>query len=152
MAKKARVGDVLEVQVPAGFAYVQYLGKHPGYGDVIRVLPGVHAEQVTDFSALVAAEGYCTFYPATAFVARGFTRVVHSGPLPAGVGVPTTWRRVGARAPSGEIRTWVIEAPGEQIVRKELTDSERQLPIAAIWDHEYLVQSLSEGWSPAQEG
>jgi len=37
-------------------------------------------------------------------------------------------------------------------VKSTLSEEERRLPIAAIWNHEFLVQRVSEGWRPEMEG
>jgi hypothetical protein len=60
-------------------------------------------------------------------------------------------RRPGARS-VGRIDTWVIEDGTHEVVKKALTDEELKLPIAAIWNHEILIQRVREGWNPLQEG
>lgn len=148
--RKVITGDLLEVQTPHGLSYVQYVGKHPEYGDVIRVLPGSYEHRMSDFTALIEKPGYVAFYSARASVAQGLTEIVGSYPLQ--IEVPRNVRRAGARARTGRILTWIVESNGQEMVRKELTETEKQLPIAAIWDHELLILRISEHWSPQQEG
>jgi hypothetical protein len=148
--RKLKSGDILEVFLPAGIGYVQYVGTHAEYGDAVRVLSGHYASRVADLSGLLSDAGYLAFYPATAAVAEGLVSVAGSLPLPAGCGVPTHLRRAGARAPDGKILTWIIEKDGTDTVCRELTDAERQLPIASIWSHEGLTTRMSQGWSPDQ--
>ena len=151
-SRRLKAGDILEVQTSRGLSYLQYVGKHTEYGDVIRVLPGWHEYRVTDFTALIAKAGYLAFYSARAAVTRGFVETIDSCPLPTGVEVPRNLRRAGARGPSGAILTWIVENAGQETLRRELTEAEKKLPIAAIWDHELLVLRISQGWSPEQEG
>ena len=39
MRKRAKVGAVLELEAGGRFAYLHYLGRHPEYGDAVRVTP-----------------------------------------------------------------------------------------------------------------
>jgi len=149
--RSLKVGDVLELDVPGGYSYVQYVGKHLEYGDVIRVLPGCFKERPHDLRSLAKHSGFLAFYSARAAVSHGFVRTVGSFPLPDGLGIPKHLRRPGAREKGGIVRTWIVEKNGEERVRQELTDSEKQLPIAAIWDHELLVLRIAQGWCPEQD-
>ncbi|MBU1315793.1 MAG: hypothetical protein KJ947_21110 [Alphaproteobacteria bacterium] len=38
-------GDVVEISTPAGLAYVQVTHTHVAYPEVVRILPGLHAER-----------------------------------------------------------------------------------------------------------
>jgi hypothetical protein len=149
---RVNVGDVLEVRSSRGYSYVQYVGKHPEYGDVIRVFQGCFNARQFDVGSSATHTAYLAFYSARAAVSQGFAEIVETIPLPAGTRVPSHVRRAGARGTGGEIRTWIIEKDGQEVVKHELTESERQLPIAAIWDHELLTLRISEKWDPSQEG
>ncbi len=48
--------------------------------------------------------------------------------------------------------TWIIEDGTNEVVKSELSAEDLQLPIAAIWNHELLMQRVSEGWRPADVG
>src|SRR5262245_8231971 len=105
------------------YAYVQYVGKHPDNGEVIRVLPGLHERQVSDQAALINQPGYVAFYPARYSVKHGGARIVGSYPLK--VEVPRIVRREGAITRTGEVLTWVIEDEGHETVRKQLSEAEK---------------------------
>jgi hypothetical protein len=146
-----KVGDILEIQTPKGLSYVQFIGKHPEYGDAIRVFPGCFKKRIVD-SAKLNQSGYIVFYPVQTAVAKGLLDIVGSNPLPLEAKVPRNIRRPGARGRTGEILTWIIEDAKQETVRDKLTEAERKLPIAAIWDHNLLILRLSQGWSPEKEG
>ncbi len=149
--KRAQPGAVIEVVTPRGLAYVQYVGKHPKYGDAIRVLPGFFPEQPRDWSALLAQEGYVTFYPLNAAVSQGLVRVTSSEAILPGKGMPNVYRRAGWRNEDGKAVLWFICEGNKETRRQELSDEERRLPIMAIWNHEFLVERLGDGWRPEQE-
>src|SRR5262249_9219450 len=102
------------------------------------------------FGALCGKSGYLAFYSARAAVQEGLVKLVGSCPL--SKDVPRNTRRAGARGRTGKILTWIIETDGHELMRTELSEAERQLPIAAVWDHALLAMRISEGWSPEKEG
>lgn len=144
-------GDLLEIRSAEGVAYVQVVGKHPEYGFAVYVFPRFYPDRLEDFGKLTQEEGYVAFYPAQAAAREGLVKIVGHGQLPFGIEVPAKLRRAGARAPSGEVLTWVIEDGGQESVRKQLQEGEKQIPIAAIWNHELLVERISNRWRPEQE-
>jgi hypothetical protein len=148
MVKRAKTGDVLALRAPDGEVYVHYLGKHVEYGDGIAVCPAVQRRGVAVTPDLFQ-NAYVTFYPATAAVARGMAEVVGSLPSP---GLPRRFRRPGAR--SGRlVKTWILEdAAGAILVKELLSEEDLHLPIAVIWNHEFLLQRVAEGWRPEMEG
>lgn len=149
--KRARPGDMLEVATPRGLAYVQYVGKHSEYGDAIRVIPGFFQKQPQDWNALLAQEGYFTFYPVSAAVSQGLVRVAASAAIPSGKEMPSTYRRAGWITREGKTTMWFICEGTKETRRTELSDEERRLPIYAIWNHEFLVERLVDEWRPEQD-
>ena len=140
-------GDVFEVEVGNQFAYLHYIGKHSHYGDAVMVGTKLH-----DCRAAVSAElfsgGYVTFYPVMAAVAQKLVSVVgHSSPVP----LPKRFRRPGAIV-ERRVKTWIVDGDAGDTVKSKLSDEDLHLPIASIWNHEYLIQRLAEGWNPLQEG
>jgi hypothetical protein len=150
--KRVRPGDILEVRTPRGLAYVHYTGRHPEYGDAIRVLPGFFATRPADFMALVTrADAYFTFYPAGAAVAQGLVDIAAEHPVAQGQVFPAVYRREGASNRDGRVLAWLIcEGTKETLVR-ELSEEQRLLSIASIWNHEALVHYLTREWRPEQD-
>lgn len=142
--KRAKPGDVLRLRTPKGFAYLQYIGRHSEYGDVVLVSPKL-SERV---DAQTFSGGYVAFYPVAAALAQRLVEVVdHSMPPK----LPQRLRRPRAR--SGlRITTWVIENGTNETVKAKLSEDDLQLPIAVIWNHELLTQRVQEGWDPRREG
>jgi hypothetical protein len=50
------------------------------------------------------------------------------------------------------VDSWIIEDASGEVTKAKLSEEELRLPIAAIWNHELLVQRLAEGWTPVEEG
>ena len=144
---KVAPGDVLSVEVGNQWAYLHYLGKHEMYGDAVLVAAKLYDREVT-VTAEMFSGGYVTFYPVGAAIAQKLVSVVgHVPPTPP----PTRFRRRGAMV-GGQVRTWIIEDSSGDTVKADLSAEDLHLPIASIWNHQFLVQRLSEGWHPVQEG
>jgi len=147
MSKRLKPGDILQLEVAGGFAYLQYLGKHQDYGDAVQVSPARPQPWSRDQPNSLRF-AYVTFYPATAAMNQGLVEIVGHAAAPA---VPRQLRRAGARA-DGNVKTWVIEDGSNDVAKPKLSADELQLPIAAIWNHEMLVQRIATNWDPRQEG
>lgn len=144
MRQRLLGGEIIEVPVGAQFGYVQFLGTHREYGDAILVSPALHDRQA-HFSAGFFSAGYVTFYPASVAVSQKLVEVVAQSSPPA---VPKRFRRPGAIQRDGKAENWVIEGGWRKIVRNELSDEERRIPIAGIWNHEFLRERIADGWTP----
>src|SRR5579871_3661125 len=113
--RRIKIGDILEIRTPAGFAYAQYVNRHlrpPKYGDLMRILPGVFARPLTDFSDIVVASGsYCCFWWPSRDVANGSVSIVGN------VAVPMEHRRMPmfkwgiSSLRDGRVRKWNLWNP-----------------------------------------
>jgi len=145
--KRVKAGDILELKAGDRFAYLQYIGRHLEYGDVVLVSPRLQERQAS-VTGKNFADGYIAFYPVAAAITQGLVEVIAHLPPP---NLPKRLRRAGARS-GRRVDTWIIEDGNREVVKGELSEEELRLPIAAIWNHEMLVQRIAEGWNPEQEG
>lgn len=61
------------------------------------------------------------------------------------------YRREGASNREGRVLAWrICDGKTETLVR-ELSEAQRYLPIASIWNHEALLYYLTQEWRPEQE-
>lgn len=144
-------GDVIEIRVPGGTAYAQYVGEHPSLGGTLLLDPTVQAEPLLDTSRFDGSTGYYVFYPVRAAVRAGLVTVRAPAPLENAT-VPERLRRAGVRSPDGRVLTWIVLDRSGLSVFERLEDGQRTLPIGAIWNHEMLVHRIAEGWTPEREG
>lgn len=147
MAKLVQVGEVLEVQLQRGLGYAQYLGTHELDGDAVAVVPRVFPERPAIEPALLY-DSYVTFYPVHLALRQKLVQVV--GHLPAAP-IPKVFRRQGAMS-GREVLTWLIDDGPTTTVKRELSEEELRIPIAGIWNHEYLLNRIAEGWRPEHVG
>jgi hypothetical protein len=137
-------GEILEVPIGTRFGYVQYLGNHRQHGDAVLVNPSLHPRQ-SSFGASFFSSGYVAFYPACLAVTQKRLEVVAQSPPPA---IPKRYRRPESVASGGKVESWVIEGGWRNLIKRELSDEERSIPIAAVWNHEALSAHISRGWTP----
>ncbi len=140
-------GEILEVPIGTQYGYVQFLGNHREHGDAILVSPALHPRQA-HFPAGFFSKGYVTFYPATLAVTQHRAEVVAQSSPP---GVPKRYRRPAEVASDGKVESWVIEGGWRNVVKRELSDEERSIPIASVWNHERLSSQIAKGWTPEKE-
>jgi hypothetical protein len=144
--KRVKVGDVLELRVGKHFAYLHYIGRHPDFGDAVLVSPRLYDRQVKPTE--VFSDGYVAFYPAGAAVAQELVGVAGNFPP---IAMPRRFRRWGAMS-GDRVTTWIISDDSGEIVKSVLSKKDLQLPILGIWNHEYLIERIAEGWRPEHEG
>ena len=136
-------GEILEVPVGNRFGYVQFLGEHREYGEAILVSPQLH-DRVAHFATGFFSSAYVTFYPAAVSVSNKLVEVVAQSSPPR---LPKRYRRPKAER-DGAVESWVIEGGWRNVVKQNLTDEERALPIAGTWNHELLRTQIAKGWTP----
>ncbi len=155
MARRLRSGDVLEVEFPkvpspelafpkGGFGYLTYVGKSQEYDDAVRVRPGILYERPAITEDLFK-DSYVIFYLANAALRYKLVTVVGQlAPVP----MPTVFRRRGGIARGGKVLNWFIDDENGTTSTEVLTDAQRLLPIASMWNHEALLFDISREWRP----
>jgi hypothetical protein len=142
---RVRLGDVLEIDTPAGLAYFQYTHQHDVYGGLIRVLSGTYRSRPAALSELTQQqERFVVFFPVRAAANRGLVRIVAQEPIPEHArsfpifksGRPGNW--------------WLWDGEREWRVA-ELTAAQRRLPSRAIWNDTMLAARIASGGSPEDD-
>lgn len=150
--KRLRPGDLLAITSEQGIAIIHYVGRNPSYGHAIYVYPQWHKTRDEAMCAVLSG-GYLTYYPAQSAVLQGLAEIVATEPLPRAATIPTRFRRPGASDRQGNVFAWIIMEPdGTEQLKRKLSLKDRELPIAAVWNHEYLIDRINEGWKPEHEG
>lgn len=152
MAKRVRIGDIIEVPTARGLSYAQYTHNHPRYGALIRVLPEFFKSRPKDFVALVLnRHTFVTFFPLEAAVKQGIFEIVDNSPVPefarsfplfrTGVEDPTTRK----------VKVWWLWDGEKEWKVGDLSTEQRKLPLRGIWNDTLLIQRIEAGWTPAND-
>lgn len=111
--RRIRIGDIVEIATPKGFAYAQYTHEHPQYGSLIRVLPGLHAERRPDLSRLAQGRHlWVVFFPVRVGVRRGMIELAAHADVPPEAAAFSLFKVAGLDDPkTGRVLNRGLEVP-----------------------------------------
>lgn len=152
MRRRARIGDVFEIQTSIGLAYVQYTHHRDDWGALIRVLPGLFQQRPAALGDLVSKrEAFVTFFPLQAAVSKGIVELVGTEPIPASSREFPLFRAAGFVDRQGRVLDWLLWDGQREWKIGSLTEEQRVLPIRAVWNDTLLRERIEEGWTPATD-
>lgn len=150
--KRPRIGDIIEIPTPRGYAYAQYTHKVPSYGELLRILPGLYESRPADVASLSRMrERFHVFFPLGIATARGIVSIAGTAEIPEQARAFPTFRMAGGQDRSGRIRNWWLWDGREQRYVGQLTPEQCHLSIAEVWNDTLLIERLASRWSPADE-
>jgi len=157
MKKTASIGDIAEIKTPTGLGYVQYTHDNGDMGELVRVLPGLHASRPNLVQLASEKELYFVFYTLEYALRAGQTTIVAHEAIPewarpyplmrmsVGIdrtGKTLTWRIINA----GDSPT--IDALERLPILHELTPDQVKLSIHMLRSHPAMVKAMARGWTP----
>ncbi len=154
MAQQRKIpkpGDILEIVVPSGYAYAQYVLKDATYGYLIRVLPNIHEKQLQHVSDLAKQkERFFLFYPLRAELQDEHTilSIVANEDLPKHCRQFPLLRSAGERK-NGQVLKWFLWDGKVYQKLDELKPEHYDLSIASIWNRPLLVERIVSDWKPS---
>ena len=149
MAAQVSVGDIFEIVLGTGVAYVSFAGKDAILGTAIWVVPTIFPTYQKDWTYVFSQKGYFVFYAIhTALRHRHLRRVGHS--VDAIRWLPVLRRNAIQTDNVGHVTRWLITDGKIHLPKNDsdLTLEERCLPISDMWNHKYLVAKIQAGWMP----
>ena len=149
MPKRAKLGDVVEIQTKRGYGYAQFSSWHETYNvPIIRVLPGLFVRRPTDIASLVAGkELYHAMFLVTLAVHRGYVEDIGNYPIPKGAEAPAMWRSSLPDERGREV--WSVGDSG--YIYESLTDEQLSLPILSAWSFPSFVKRVESEWTPKND-
>lgn len=155
---RPKIGDVIEITTPQGFAYAQFTHDHPMGGEVLRILPGLYASRPADLASLVQQrERYVTFYAVRAALRDDEIEVAIVGqfPIPARNRPFPLFRSPMLPDPiTGEIPFWTLWDGRDSTTARRverLTEAQRDLPPGGFPSHPLFIEQIVSGWQPRDD-
>jgi hypothetical protein len=152
---RPKIGDIVELTTPAGFAYAQYTYKHmepPRYGELIRVLPGLYEERPDDLASLAREnERFFTFFPLGPACSKGIVEIVGNEDIPENAQGLPLMRVPGAIERDGKVLNWWLWDGKNSRPIGGLDDLSRPLSILRIMSDVTLINRIVSGWSPEDD-
>ncbi len=149
--KKIKYGDVFEIITKNGVAFFQCVKETSTTEcEIIRILPGVYKESESiDLNNLVQEkEVFFVQFALKYAVKKKCVKPVGNYVVPENVEIPKYFR--DKHIIKGKFISWhIINSDTLQIRSvKELTDEEKLLSPAGIWNDTLLGERIAEGWKP----
>ncbi|WP_459195748.1 hypothetical protein [Wukongibacter baidiensis] len=149
--KKIRYGDVFEIITERGLGFFQCVKEASASEcETIRILPGVYEEhESVDLNNLTQQkEVFFVQFPLKYAVKKKCVKPVGNYTVPESVELPKYFRT--KHIVRGEFISWhIVNSDTLQILSvKELSDEEKLLSPAGIWNDTLLAERIAEGWKP----
>lgn len=144
MAKKIKLGDILQILTSQGVAYAQVTHKHSEFGFLVRVFSGFYNIQPKDFSVVVQCEPqFSAFFAVQSAVNQGLISVVGNIPVLESLQqFPTFRSRNGG--PGGSL--WLWNGDDSQRLDRELSVHEQKYPTEGIISAPLLVDRIEKNY------
>jgi Regulator of ribonuclease activity B len=154
----AEIGDICEIETPAGLAYVQYTHEGGGMGQLVRVLPGLFHSRPQDFSNVAGqTELYFIFYTLNLSLRDKQCVIVSHQAVPSWAQEYPLMRWLAARDSSGRPIGWKIMRANTPLTIEthlttpivlQLTPEQEKLSVHVLRPHPSMVKELARGWTP----
>jgi hypothetical protein len=162
MAKRQmRVGDVFEIDTPAGLAYAQYTHDAGHLGQLVRVLPGIYSSRPDLVLLAKERELYFVFYTLEYALRAKQVKVVSNHAIPDWAKEPPLMRKAGGLGNAeGRRLNWTIgpalklstmEDLQQALKVRGLSPEQAKLSIAAVWPHPVMVKNIARNWAPERD-
>lgn len=143
---RPQIGDVIEIPTPQGLAYAQFTHKHPSYGALLRIMPGLFNSRPGSFSNLVPSEPqFSTFFPLGAACSRGIVRIVANESISTPLRAFPTFR-ASVKGKDGVWGAWWLWDGDKEWKIGELKPGMEALPPRGVINDTLLVERIVGGW------
>lgn len=149
MAKRAKVGDVIQLLTSKGMAYAQFTHKHKEYGHLLAIFEGFHTHPPENFSEIVNLEPqFHAFFPLQTALNQSLVSVVTNTPVAETNQAFPMFRTCSYGRDRERGPWWFWDGDHEQIIDRELTDSEKKYSLRGIITAPLLIERVEMGYRP----
>jgi len=149
MTRKILIGDVIQIVTARGIVYAQFTHKHQRFGSLLSIFAGFYDNASKDFSSIVSnSPAFHTFFPLQSALNEGLLSVVanvavadRNKPFPM-----FRSRVIGADGQAGP--WWLWDGQKEEMLRRDLTDTEKHYSLRGIISAPLLVKRIENGYRP----
>lgn len=152
MARRIKIGDIVEIPTTRGLAYAQFNLRHSEFGALLRVLPGFFTPRPGNFFQLVQQpEIFVTFFPLQAAVNRQIFEIVGNLPVPDFAKSFPLFRSGAVDPATGKVKVWWFWDGEKEWRVGDITTEQRKLPLRGIWNDTLLIERIESGWTPSND-
>jgi hypothetical protein len=145
---RLKLGDIFELPVRNGLAYLQYVYRDSSLGELICVLPGIYENSQIKFNDIVIQEGgFLVFFPLSAATKSGIVAKIGNYSDTSAFTKPSFMR--DPIVENGSITGWHIVNTDtwERTLVTSLSAQQKLLSPWGIWNDTLLREKIDEGWS-----
>lgn len=149
MAKRAKIGDIVQILTSKGIAYAQFTHKHNEYGYLLAVFKGFYKSLPGDFSQIVSMKPqFFVFFPLQSALNQNLVSVVSNVPVAVGNKSFPIFRTCH-RSSSGEKVNWAIwDGEKSERLGRKLNEKEKTYSMRGIISAPLLVERIEKGYRP----
>ncbi len=145
--KRAKIGDIIEIPTSLGLVYAQHTHFHREYGELLRVYAQKYAQRPADLSQILQGDQQLMcFYPLQAAIKFRLVEAVGHCPVPAESAAFPLFRTGIEDRDTLKVKNWWFWDGERSWPHGELTPEQERYPMRGIWNHEYLIDRIVEGW------
>lgn len=149
---RVKIGDVFEVSTGKGLAYGQITHRHPKWGWLVRILPGLFKERPESFRDLVQSPTkFVIFFPVSVAVSFGEAQIVGREPVPLADQKFPLFRDTNALTTTGDaVMWWFWDGEDEWRVGRLLPE-QRKMPLLQLINAALLIERIESDWTPEKD-
>lgn len=156
MAKRVKIGDVVEVLTSKGLAYAQvthiHSEEHSSYGPLLRIAPGFFTERPERFEELLWKEPVAMMFCALqAAIKSGICEIVANVCVPEQAKSFPLFRASNDDPGADTPKNWWFWDGDRTWPVGKITLEQRRMPLREIADGVLLRERIEAGWSPATD-
>ncbi|MGR9081167.1 hypothetical protein [Rhizobium leguminosarum] len=147
MAKRIKIGNLIQILMSRGVCYAQVTHQHFRYGYLLRVFDGFHSDRPNNFGEVVTSPVlFSAFFPVQKAVGEGLVANVGNSSVTDANSVFPTFRtsardRDGRRGP-----WWLWNGETEVMLTRGLSDEEKRYPVLGIISAPLLVERIEKSY------
>lgn len=147
MAKRVKVGDIIEIETSKGYAYAQATHKVPKWGMLLSVFEGFYEHPTINLEIIISSPLlFQKFYPLQGSLNQEIVKNIGNEEIPEILQKFPNTRNSGKVDRNGKVHTWVITEGDKEFVVKKLSEEQKDYPIWGIVNHTMLVELIEKQW------
>ncbi len=151
MRKRVKIGDIIEIETPNGFAYAYYTHKHPMFGALIKIIKGTFNEMPHNLAELLNDEyQFITFFPLGAATNREIVKIVGNQPLSQKSNEFPLFK-AGIPNNKGKVENWWLWDGEKEWEVGKLKKEQENYPVREIINDTLLIERICNGWNHKHE-
>lgn len=146
MAKRVKLGDIVQILTSEGVSYAQLSHISQDFGYLIRVFEGTYTKSPRDWAEVVVRSvQFSAFFPLQSAVNQSLLAVVGNCPIPEAIAAFPTFRsRNGGRGGS----IWLWDGKTAIMLDRPLGEEEQSYPVKGIISAPLLIERIEKGYRP----